>query len=93
MFARCYFNGTGATGAKTVNKELNVSGISKTGTGDYTFTFREGWEGVKNPIVGLNAAGIWSKFAETNTTLRIKTWAADGTTATDFGQITLTVFQ
>lgn len=91
LFAGCIFDGT--SGTPTAVRPLNISGISKTGTGDYTLTWDEGWQVAKVNSIQLGASGIATIFAQSALTMRIKTFAVDGTTATDFAVINVLVFQ
>ena len=83
VFARCNFNGTLAT--PTPSRAQNVASITKNATGDYTITFaRAGAVSTKHIAVCLiSAYGVWQKFAETSTTVRIRT-ANLSAVATDF---------
>jgi hypothetical protein len=87
--ARCTFNGADAVPVPT--KAHNVASILKNGTGDYTITFMEPANAGRQMAGNLNAAGVLVKFAESTTTIRVRTLDLTGAFA-DFTQVGLVMY-
>jgi hypothetical protein len=74
-------DGTGTAALLSGSKELT---LTDNGTGDYTLTFVQAFVQVPHVVVTPVTAGIIAQiFAVSTTAVQIKTFAVDGTTATD----------
>ena len=92
--AQVYVRFSGSAASPSITKGLNASSITKNGTGDYTINYFRALQSASNVYsVQLgSAAGHHTLFAESTTSVRFKTFAVDGTTATDFDNISVVVW-
>lgn len=95
-FARCSFDGTLAS--PTPSRGYNVASVTKNATGDYTVTFTAAGEvAAKQAFVTVNGAGFGTKFSETASTVRIRTYDGSNNidamgTLKDFSSVDIAVF-
>ena len=77
----------GLSGTPSIFKAFNVATIARNGTGDYTITFiKPSVNNEKITTIGMDIIGFSQVTAETNATLRIKTYNTSGA-AVDPGQL------
>lgn len=91
VYAR--FNGSPAGPALTITRGMNLSTVTKNGTGDYTLTYFRALQ-VSSNIYSIqlgSAIGFHTIFSESTTTVRIKCFDSAGVAA-DFDNISLTVY-